>query len=103
MIALELTPALLPRTIPAMTSQEQGFHDFAAFAARLKGDEKSEAQTFLFHLLEAFNHDPNTLPDTGTGEAASFHAEAKGLWSKGDRQHNCFCQNHGGEMNKLQD
>ena len=34
-----------------MTSQEQGFHDFAAFAAKLKGDEKSEAQTFLFHLL----------------------------------------------------
>ncbi len=51
-----------------MTSQEQGFHDFAAFAARLKGDEKSEAQTFLFHLLEAFNHDPNTLPENSTFE-----------------------------------
>ncbi|HUZ07224.1 MAG TPA: hypothetical protein VMV89_07015 [Candidatus Paceibacterota bacterium] len=37
-----------------MTSQEQGFQDFAAFAAKLKGDEKSEAQTFFFHLLEAF-------------------------------------------------
>jgi type II restriction/modification system DNA methylase subunit YeeA len=50
-----------------MTSQERGFQEFAHFAARLKGDEKSEAQTFLFHLLEAFNHDPNTLP-----EGASF-------------------------------
>ncbi len=68
MSAPELTPALFPRTIPAMTSQEQGFHDFAAFAARLKGDEKSEAQTFLFHLLEAFNHDPNTLPENSTFE-----------------------------------
>jgi hypothetical protein len=51
-----------------MTSQEQGFHDFAAFAAKLKGDEKSEAQTFLFHLLEAFNHDANTLPEDSTFE-----------------------------------
>jgi hypothetical protein len=50
-----------------MTSQERAFHGFATFAARLKGDEKSEAQTFLFHLLEAFNHDANTLP-----EGASF-------------------------------
>ena len=45
-----------------MTSQERAFHDFADFAAKLKGDEKSEAQTFLFHLLEAFGHDANTLP-----------------------------------------
>ena len=44
-----------------MNSQERAFHDFAEFAANLKGDEKSEAQTFLFHLLEAFNHDANTL------------------------------------------
>jgi SAM-dependent methyltransferase len=51
-----------------MTSQEQGFHDFAAFAAKLRGDEKSEAQTFLFHLLEAFNHDSNTLPEDSTFE-----------------------------------
>jgi SAM-dependent methyltransferase len=50
-----------------MTSQEKAFQDFADFAARLKGDEKSEAQTFLFHLLEAFGHDANTLP-----EGASF-------------------------------
>jgi hypothetical protein len=50
-----------------MTSQERGFQDFADFAAKLKGDEKSEAQTFLFHLLEAFGHDANTLP-----EGASF-------------------------------
>jgi type II restriction/modification system DNA methylase subunit YeeA len=46
-----------------MTSQERAFHDFARFAASLRGDEKSEAQTFLFHLLEAFGHHPNTLPD----------------------------------------
>ena len=45
-----------------MTSQERAFHDFAQFAAGLRGDEKSEAQTFLFHLLEAFGHDANTLP-----------------------------------------
>ena len=50
-----------------MTSQEKAFQDFADFAAKLKGDEKSEAQTFIFHLLEAFNHDANTLP-----EGASF-------------------------------
>jgi hypothetical protein len=37
-----------------MTSPERAFHDFAAFAATLKGDVKSEAQIFLFHLLEAF-------------------------------------------------
>jgi hypothetical protein len=51
-----------------MTSQERGFQDFADFAAKLKGDEKSEAQTFLFHLLEAFNHDANTLPEGSTFE-----------------------------------
>jgi len=51
-----------------MTSQEQSFLDFAAFVAKLKGDEKSEAQTFLFHLLEAFNHDANTLPEASTFE-----------------------------------
>jgi SAM-dependent methyltransferase len=51
-----------------MTSQERALHEFAAFAARLKGDEKSEAQTFLFHLLEAFGHDANTLPEGSTFE-----------------------------------
>ncbi len=51
-----------------MTSQERAFHEFADFAAKLKGDEKSEAQTFLFHLLEAFNHDANTLPEKSTFE-----------------------------------
>ena len=51
-----------------MTSQEQAFQDFAGFAARLKGDEKSEAQTFLFYLLEAFNHDASTLPEGCTFE-----------------------------------
>lgn len=35
-------------TLRFMTSLEKGFRDFAQFAAKLKGDEKSEAQTFLF-------------------------------------------------------
>jgi hypothetical protein len=51
-----------------MTSQEKALRDFADFAAKLKGDEKSEAQTFLFHLLAAFGHDPNTLPEGSTFE-----------------------------------
>jgi hypothetical protein len=33
-----------------MTSQEKALRDFAQFAAKLKGDEKSHAQTFVFHL-----------------------------------------------------
>src|SRR5690349_11907654 len=44
-----------------MTSQEKALLEFAQFAAKLKGDEKSEAQTFLFHLLAAFGHDANRL------------------------------------------
>src|SRR5947207_2070866 len=51
-----------------MTSLEKALRDFAQFAAKLKGDEKSEAQTFLFHLLEAFGHNPNTLPEGATFE-----------------------------------
>ena len=51
-----------------MTSSERAFHEFAEYSAKLKGDEKSEAQTFLFHLLEAFNHDANTLPENCTFE-----------------------------------
>ena len=51
-----------------MTSQEEALRDFAQFAAKLKGDEKSEAQTFLFHLLAAFGHDANTLPEGSTFE-----------------------------------
>ncbi len=51
-----------------MTSQEKALRDFAQFAARLKGDEKSEAQTFIFHLLAAFGHDANTLPEGSTFE-----------------------------------
>ena len=46
-----------------VTSLEKGLRDFAQFAAKLKGDEKSEAQTFLFHLLASFGHDSNTLPE----------------------------------------
>jgi len=51
-----------------MTSLEKALRDFAQFAAKLKGDEKREAQTFLFHLLAAFGHDPNTLPEGSTFE-----------------------------------
>ena len=51
-----------------MTSLEKGLRDFAQFAAKLKGDEKSEAQTFLFHLLAAFGHDASTLPEEATFE-----------------------------------
>ncbi len=51
-----------------MTSLEKALRDFASFAAQLKGDEKSEAQTFLFHLLAAFGHDANTLPAGSTFE-----------------------------------
>jgi SAM-dependent methyltransferase len=54
--------------LSAMTSQERAFQEFADFAAKLKGDEKSEAQTFLFHLFEAFGHDANTLPEASTFE-----------------------------------
>ena len=51
-----------------MNSQERAFQEFAEFAAQLKGGEKSEGQTFLFHLLEAFGHDSNTLPENCTFE-----------------------------------
>jgi hypothetical protein len=51
-----------------MTSLETGLRDFAQFAAKLKGGEKSEAQTFLFHLLAAFGHGANTLPEGSTFE-----------------------------------
>ncbi len=51
-----------------MTSLEKGLRDFAEFAAKLNGDEKSEAQTFLFHLLAIFGHDSNTLPEGSTFE-----------------------------------
>jgi SAM-dependent methyltransferase len=51
-----------------MTSLEKALRDFAQFAGKLKGDEKSEAQTFLFHLLAAFGHDSNTLPEGSTFE-----------------------------------
>jgi hypothetical protein len=30
--------------------------EFIAFAGKLKGDEKSESQTFLIHLFQAFGH-----------------------------------------------
>ena len=63
-----------------VTSQEKAFQAFAQFAANLKGDEKSEAQTYLFHLLEAFGHDPNTLPEGCTFEyRVRFPATARSL------------------------
>jgi hypothetical protein len=55
-----------------MTSLEKGLREFAQFAAKLEGDEKSEAQTFLFHLLAAIGHDPNTLPE---GSPLSYWVE----------------------------
>jgi SAM-dependent methyltransferase len=51
-----------------VTSQEKALRDFATFAAKLKGDEKSEAQIFLLHLLAAFGHNSNTLPEGSTFE-----------------------------------
>ena len=51
-----------------MTSLEKGLREFAQFAAKLKGDEKSEAQTFRFHLVAAFSHDRNTLLEGSTFE-----------------------------------
>jgi len=59
-------PALLP-----CAGMGTPFEDFADFAAKLKGDEKSEAQTFLLHLLTAFGHGGN-LPD-----GASFEYRVK--------------------------
>ena len=47
------------------------FEEFAEFAGTLKGDEKSEAQTFLLNLLKAFGHD-GKLP-----EGASFEYRVK--------------------------
>jgi hypothetical protein len=58
----------LPTINYQVTSLEKGLRDFAQFAAKLKGDEKSEAQTFLFHLLASFGHDSNTLPEGSTFE-----------------------------------
>ena len=51
-----------------MNSQERAFHEFAEFAAKLKGDEKSEAQLFLIQLLDAFGHDGKSLPGGSTFE-----------------------------------
>ena len=51
-----------------MTSLKKALRDFAQFAAKLRDDEKREAQTFLFHLLAGFGHDPNTLPEGSTVE-----------------------------------
>src|ERR1035441_4775029 len=58
----ELTLANFPRTLTPMTSQAQGFQAPARFAAKLNGDEKRAAQTFLCHRLAAFKHDAGMLP-----------------------------------------
>jgi hypothetical protein len=58
----------LPTINYQVTSLEKALREFAQFAAKLKGDEKSEAQTILFHLLAAFGHDANTLPEGSTFE-----------------------------------
>lgn len=62
-----------------MTSQERAFHDFAQFAAQLKGDEKSEAQLFLIRLLEAFGHDGHGLPE---GSRFEYHVRFPGERTK---------------------
>jgi len=68
--------SLCPRLCSAaMTSQERAFHDFAQFAAQLKGDEKSEAQLFLIRLLEAFGHDGPGLPE---GSRFEYHVRFPG-------------------------
>jgi hypothetical protein len=64
----ELTLANFPRTLTPMTSQAQGFQAPARFAAKLNGDEKRAAQTFLCHRLAAFNHDAGMLPENSTFE-----------------------------------
>ena len=51
-----------------MTSLETRFAEFAEFATRLKGDEKSEAQLYLIQLLGAFGHDGMHLPEGTTFE-----------------------------------
>lgn len=57
---------LLPASsVAAMTSQERAFLDFSALVVTLEGEEKSETQRFLLHLLEAFGHDTN-IPPEGT-------------------------------------
>lgn len=58
-----------------MTSQERSFHEFAEFAAKLKGDEKSEAQLFLIRLLETFGHDGHALPE---GSRFEYHVRFPG-------------------------
>ena len=51
-----------------MTSQAQEFQAPARFAAKLNGDKKRAAQTFLCHRLAAFNHAADTLPENSTFE-----------------------------------
>jgi len=53
-----------------VTSQEKAFQAFAQFAANLKGDEKSEAQTFLFHL-------PRSVRRIGSPKAAEANSLAE--------------------------
>jgi hypothetical protein len=74
-----------------MTSLEKALRDLAQFAAKLKGDEKSEAQTFLFHLLAAFGHDANTLPEGSTFEyRVRSPRPSDGRGSKGEGQRTQF-------------
>jgi hypothetical protein len=50
----------LPTINYQVTSLEKGLRDFAQFAAKRKGDERSEDQACHFHLLAAFGQDPDT-------------------------------------------
>lgn len=38
-------------------------HEFTKFVAKLDGDEKSEAQTYILQLLKVFGHQHDVLPD----------------------------------------
>ena len=43
--------------------------DFIAFAQKLKGDEKQEAQTFLNHFFQVFGYeDVAAVPDNFEGD-----------------------------------
>ncbi|MCB9893367.1 MAG: class I SAM-dependent DNA methyltransferase [Planctomycetes bacterium] len=46
-----------------MTEEANALAEFVAYAGRLKGDERGEAQVFLEHLFQAFGH--KSLAETG--------------------------------------
>src|ERR1017187_35436 len=62
----ELTLANFPHTLTPMTSQAQEFQAPARFAAKLNGDKKRAAQTFLCHRLPTRLHPAETLAGNST-------------------------------------